>query len=59
MPSGLTRPLARLSPSGKLRVEVPGTPTGWAGDTAMKPTPVWAVTVRLPVNAWAPTGTPQ
>ena len=32
---------------------------GAAGDTAMKPTPVWAVTVRLPVNAWAPTGTPQ
>src|SRR5450759_4596716 len=49
-PSRLTKPLARLSPSGKLRVEVEVTGPGAA---ASQPFEVWPVTVRLPTTATA------
>ena len=53
VPSGprrLTNPFARLSPTGKLRVEVEVT---GPGPTASQPAEVWLVTVRLPTTATA------
>src|SRR5665811_1592372 len=50
-------PLARLSPTGKLSVLVVGLLVG-LGVSATKPALVWFVTVRLPVTATAPAGTP-
>ena len=49
-------PLARLSPTGKFRVEVVGLATGSA--RARCSPVVCSVTVRLPVTATAPGGTP-
>ena len=49
-PRRLTKPLARLSPIGKLSVDVPVTGPGPA---ASQPFEVWAVTVRLPTTATA------
>ena len=50
-------PLARLSPSGKLSVEVVGLLVG-VGVSETKPALVCPVTVRLPVTATAFEGTP-
>src|SRR5512135_3245804 len=56
-PRAVVTPLARLSPSGKLRVEVVGLLVG-LGVSATQPALVWLVTVRLPVTAIALAGTP-
>src|SRR5664279_1774888 len=57
-PRGVVTPLARLSWSGKLRVELVG--AVWEVVVrAKKPGLVWPVTVRLPVIAVAPAGTPS
>src|SRR5664279_4945804 len=48
--------LARVSPSGKLRVDVRGTFWGVVV-RATNPGAVWPVTVRLPVTATAAAGT--
>src|SRR5579859_2465499 len=55
--SGLEKPFARLSPTGKFRVDVGGTgPTD--GPTATNPSDVCCVTVTFPVTATADEGIP-
>ena len=51
-------PFARMSPSGKFRIEVVGLTTA-VRVIETKPAAVWPTTVRLPVIASAPAGTPQ
>ena len=50
-------PVARLSPTGKLSVDVVGLLVG-LGVSETNPGLVWSVTVRLPVTATALEGTP-
>src|SRR6476661_498316 len=57
LPRPTVTPLARLSPTGKLRVELLGAEVG-TGPTKAAPAAVWLVTVRLPVTATAVLGTP-
>ena len=56
--SWAVRPLARVSPSGALRVDEVGGPDGVAGVTDRSPALVWPVIVRLAVIATALAGTP-
>src|SRR3989304_2463413 len=56
-PSVTVTPLARVSPAGKLSVEVAGGVVG-SGVSERKPARVAPVIVRLPVTATAPAGTP-
>ena len=50
-------PLARVSPAGKLIVEVVGFVGGAVVDRVTKPPFVWPTIVRLPVTATAVAGT--
>src|SRR3989304_2799442 len=56
-PSVTVTPLARVSPAGKLGVEVAGEVVG-SGVSERKPARLAPVIVRLPVTATAPAGTP-
>src|SRR3990172_12564673 len=56
-PSVTVTPFARVSPAGKLIVEVDGLVVG-SGVSERKPARVALVIVRLPVTATAPAGTP-
>src|SRR6185503_20625842 len=56
-PSATVTPLARLSPTGKLMVEVVGLAVE-LGPRKPAPSMFWLVTVKLPVTATAPEGTP-
>src|ERR1035437_5930409 len=56
-PRATVTALARSSPTGRLRVELPGLLVA-TGPMEKQPLLIWPVTVRLPVTAIAPAGTP-